>query len=211
MVNDKFQDIRPYIEDEIGPALNRISKHPLLTSISAYLFPDQKPEQLGQFISSLKSVDDFQLKVMFSAIKKIISDTARTLSYAGIDQLKNDKKHLFISNHRDILLDSGIIQIIFCMNDIQTSEMAVGDNLITDKFIEDIAKSNKMIRVVRNQNPRDLYNSSLILSQYIRKRISENKSSVWIAQRNGRTKDGVSINLLFLKFGISNLANAFSK
>lgn len=193
MVNEKFQDIRPYVEDEIGPALNRIAKHPLLTSISAYLFPDQKPEQLGQFIASLKSVDDFQAKVMFSAIKKIIADTARTLSYAGIDQLKNNKKHLFISNHRDILLDSGIIQIIFCMNDIQTSEMAVGDNLITDSFIEDIAKSNKMIRVVRNQNPRDLYNSSLVLSQYIRKRIFENKSSVWIAQRNGRTKDGVDL------------------
>src|SRR5665647_24455 len=109
MANDKFQDIRPYIEDEIGPALDRIARHPLLSSISAYLFPDQKPEQLGQFISSLKSVDEFQTKVMFSAIKKIIADTARTLSYAGIEQLKNDKKHLFISNHRDILLDSGII------------------------------------------------------------------------------------------------------
>lgn len=193
MVNDKFQDIRPYIEDEIGPALNRIAKHPLLSSISSYLFPDQKPEELGHFIASLNSVDEFQTKAMLPAIQKIIADTARTLSYAGIDQLKNDKKHLFISNHRDILLDSGIIQIIFCLNDIRTSEMAVGDNLITDTFIEDIARLNKMIRVVRNTNPRELYNSSLILSQYIRQIISQDISSAWIAQRNGRTKDGVDL------------------
>ncbi len=193
MVNDKFQDIRPYIEDEIGPALSRIAKHPLLSSISAYLFPDKKPDEIGHFIASLKSVDEFQSLVMYSAIKKIISDTTKTLSYAGLDQLKNSKKHLLISNHRDILLDSGIIQIIFCMNDIQTSEMAVGDNLITDSFIEDIARSNKMIRVIRNVNARELYNSSLILSQYIRQRVSLDQSSVWIAQRNGRTKDGVDL------------------
>jgi hypothetical protein len=193
MVNDKFQDIRPYIEDEIGPALSRIAKHPLLSSISAYLFPDQKPEELGHFIGSLDSVDEFQTKVMLPAIQKIIADTARTLSYAGIDQLKNDKRHLFISNHRDILLDSGIIQIIFCVNDIKTSEMAVGDNLITDTFIEDIARLNKMIRVVRNTNPRELYSSSLILSQYLRQIISQGVSSAWIAQRNGRTKDGVDL------------------
>ncbi len=193
MVNDKFQDIRPYIEDEIGPALKRIAKHPLLSSICSYLFPDKKPDDIRRLIGSLESVDDFQKEVMFHAINKIITDTSRTLSYAGIDQLKDNKKHLFISNHRDILLDSGIIQVIFYMNDVQTSEMAVGDNLITDPFIADIARSNKMITVVRNKNPREIYNSSLILSQYIRQIVTGNESSVWIAQRNGRTKDGVDL------------------
>jgi hypothetical protein len=159
----------------------------------SYLFPDKNPEDMRRLIASLKSVDEFQSKVMFSAIKKIVSDTSRTLSYAGLDKLKDNKKHLFISNHRDILLDSGIIQVIFHMNDIQTSEMAVGENLITDPFIEDVARSNKMIRVGRNKNARELYSSSLNLSEYIRKRISENGSSIWIAQRNGRTKDGVDL------------------
>jgi len=148
---------------------------------------------MSQLISSLKSVEDFQDKVMFFAIKKIILDTSSSLSYAGLDQFKNDKKHLFISNHRDILLDSGIIQVIFHSNNIQTSEMAVGDNLITDPFIEDIARSNKMIRVERGKNVRELYHSSMLLSNYIRKRISGKESSVWIAQRNGRTKDGVDL------------------
>ncbi|MFA6334336.1 MAG: acyltransferase [Bacteroidales bacterium] len=193
MVNDKFQDIRPYIEDEVGPALRRIAKHPLLSPICAYIFPDKNPEDVRRFIGSLESVDDFQGKVMLHAINKIIADTALTLSYAGIDQLKTNKKHLFISNHRDILLDCGIIQTIFYMNGVQTSEMAVGDNLITDSFIADIARSNKMITVARNKNPRELYNSSLILSQYIRQIITQGKSSAWIAQRNGRTKDGVDL------------------
>jgi hypothetical protein len=190
---DKFAEIRPYIQDEIIPALNRIARHPLLSPIMSYLFPDKNPEDMRRLIASLKSVDEFQSKVMFSAIKKIVSDTSRTLSYAGLDKLKDNKKHLFISNHRDILLDSGIIQVIFHMNDIQTSEMAVGENLITDPFIEDVARSNKMIRVGRNKNARELYSSSLNLSEYIRKRISENGSSIWIAQRNGRTKDGVDL------------------
>lgn len=193
MNTDKYQDIRPYIDEEEALAMSRIAKHPLLSQISSYLFPGRKPEELRQFISTLKSVEEFQSKVMLYAIRKIISDTARTLSYSGIEKLKNDKKHLYISNHRDILLDSAIIQVIFHMNGIQTSEMAVGDNLITDSFIEDIARSNKMIKVVRNTNPRELYNSSMVLSSYIREAVSENRSSAWIAQRNGRTKDGVDL------------------
>lgn len=190
---DSFSDIRPYLEDEIIPALNRIAKHPLLTPIISYLFPNKEPEKMRQLISALKSVEDFQDKVMFYAIRKIILDTAGSLSYEGLDKLRDNKKHLFISNHRDILLDSGIIQVILHMNGIQTSEMAVGDNLITDPFIEDIARSNKMIRVERGKNARELYNSSMLLSRYIRQRISTEESSVWIAQRNGRTKDGVDL------------------
>ena len=190
---DKYSEIRPYQEDEVLSALTRIAKHPLLTPITSYLFPTEEPDKMSQLISSLKSVEDFQDKVMFFAIKKIILDTSSSLSYAGLDKLKNNKKHLYISNHRDILLDSGIIQVILHSNNIQTSEMAVGDNLITDPFIEDIARSNKMIRVERGKNARELYHSSMLLSNYIRKRISGNESSVWIAQRNGRTKDGVDL------------------
>lgn len=193
MIEDKFQDIRPYIDEEEVLALSRISKHPLLAQISAYLFPGKRTEDLRQFIASLKNVDEFQSQVMLFAIKKIISDTAKTLSYSGVEKFKDGKKHLFISNHRDILLDSAIIQVIFRMNDIQTSEMAVGDNLITDSFIEDIARSNKMIKVVRSTNPRELYNTSSLLSEYIRDAITSQRSSVWIAQRNGRTKDGIDI------------------
>jgi hypothetical protein len=193
MVIDKFKEIRPYIGDEEAPALKRIASHPLLKNISTYLFPGKDHEEFRAFISSLTCVDEFQGKVMLAAIKKIIKDTAKDLSYSGLDKLNDDKKHLLISNHRDILLDSALIQMIFFLNNMQTSEMAVGDNLVTDPFIEDIARSNKMIKVIRSSNPRKLYTSSLLLSEFIRERITSQASSVWIAQRNGRTKDGVDM------------------
>lgn len=194
MVSDKFDSIRPYQgrEEEIL-ALNRIGSHPLLERISKYLYPEKNPKELGSSISKLESVDDFQSKIMYYAINRIIEKTSNSLSFSGIENLDNNKKYLFISNHRDILLDSGIIQVILYKNGFQTSEMAVGDNLITDSFIEDIARSNKMIKVVRSTNPRELYSSSLLLSEYIRAKISENSSSIWIAQRNGRTKNGIDL------------------
>lgn len=188
---DKYKDIRPYSDEEAVLSLSRIARHPVLSKISSFLYPGKDPEELRQLIASLKGVNDFQSKVMLSAISKIISDTARTLSYSGVEKFKTERKFLYISNHRDIMLDSGILQAILYRTGVDTSEMAVGDNLITDSFIEDIARSNKMIKVVRNSNPREIYNSSVLLSEYIRSRICTQSSSVWIAQRNGRTKDGI--------------------
>lgn len=193
MSQDKFKDIRPYTGDEEAPALARIAANPILKGISAYLFPNESSDILKNLIASLNSVDEFQSKVMLQAIKKIISDTAKELTYSGQEKLSDNKRELLISNHRDILLDSAIIQVILFINNLKTSEMAVGDNLITDLFMEDVARSNKMIKVVRSNSPREIYNSSLLLSDYIRKSISSNRSSVWIAQRNGRTKNGVDL------------------
>ncbi len=190
MENEKFSEIRPFNDFETREAMLRISKHPLLSPIIQYLFPDKNLYEMREHIASLKTVDEFQAKVMSNVIQKIISDTSRNLTYSDVERFKDNKKHLLISNHRDILLDSAIIQLIFFVNGIQTSEMAVGDNLITDVFIEDIARSNKMIKVERNKNPRDFYNSSILLSHYIRETITSVRRSVWIAQRNGRTKDG---------------------
>ena len=190
---DKFKDIRPYKDEEEAPALSRIASHPLLKDISSYLFPGKNPDEFRQFISSLSSVNEFQDKVMLYAINKIVQDTSKGLSYSGIENISENKKHLLISNHRDILLDSALIQVILKTNGIETSEMAVGDNLVTDSFLEDIARSNKMIKVIRSSNPRELYKSSLLLSEYIRESVSEDRSTVWIAQRNGRTKNGIDM------------------
>jgi hypothetical protein len=193
MSRDKFRDIRPYYGEEESKALARIAGHPVLDRIADFLFPGENPDRFRNLISELDSVSDFQSEVMLHAIKKIIEKTAEELNYSGHEQLRSDKRYLFISNHRDIMLDSAIIQVILFMNNLDTSEMAVGDNLITDEFIEDVARSNKMIKVIRKGNPRELYKASLLLSEYIRDRVSSGKSSVWIAQRNGRTKDGVDL------------------
>ena len=193
MNDDKYVDIRPYNDQEAVLALARISKHPVLSKISAFLFPGKDQSELGKLISTIDSVYDFQGRVMLMAIKKILSDTSTTLTHTGIDKLNKEKRYLFITNHRDIMLDSAILQAILFETGLSTSEMAVGDNLITDPFLEDIARVNKMIKVVRNTNPREIYASSVLLSEFIRKRVSNEESSVWIAQRNGRTKDGFDL------------------
>ena len=126
-------------------------------------------------------------------VSKILADTAKKLTADGLEYFKDDKKYLLLSNHRDIVLDSAIIQLIFYRYGLQTTQIAVGDNLITSLFIEDIARTNKMIKVVRGVTAKELYMSSKKLSDYIRHSITGNRSSIWIAQRNGRTKDGVDV------------------
>ena len=188
-----FDDIRPYIDEEVGPAMERIAASPLLGGISAYLFPGKDVSYFKDILLSCKSINDFQEKVMDYVIKKILSDTAKNLTFGGLQHFKGDKKFLIITNHRDIVLDSAIIQVILHKHNIQTTEIAVGDNLISSSFMEDATRSNKMIKVIRNTTPREVYASSQKLSQYIRHSVSSDKSSIWIAQRNGRTKDGWDI------------------
>lgn len=190
---EKFEDIRPYIDTEVSPALGRIANNPLLADISSYLFPGKGENYFKDILLSCETIDDFQNKVMAVVVRKILADTAKTLTYGGIENFRDGKKHLILSNHRDIVLDSAIIQLILHNHGIQTSEIAVGDNLITSPFIEDIARTNKMIKVVRSTSPREVYTTSQVLSQYIRYNVSTEKSSIWIAQRNGRTKDGNDI------------------
>ncbi len=192
-MTDKFEEIRPYNNNEIKPAMQRIAKHPLLDPMLSYLFPERVIREVRAEIASISTIAEFQKQIMLKSIHSILDKTSNNLTFTGLENITIDRKHLLISNHRDILLDSGIIQTILHDNDLPTSEMAVGDNLITEQFIEDIARANKMIKVVRSTNPKELYNSAFQLSSYIRYIITSGKSSVWIAQRNGRTKNGIDL------------------
>lgn len=216
MSQDIYWEIRPYVGNEEREALSRIAAHPIIDPISNFLFPGEGSERFRELISSLSGVDEFQSKVMLNAIQTIIKRSTSGLTYSGIDQLRDDKPRLYISNHRDIMLDSAIVQVILFLNNFQTSEMAVGDNLITDSFTEDVARSNKMIKVVRSGTPKELYKSSSLLSQYIREAITSGRSSVWIAQRNGRTKNGIDTTeqgllKMFDMSGSSNFVKDFNE
>ena len=193
MTLSNFDDIRPYVDSEVAPAMERIASNPMLQGISEYLFPGKDISFFKNILLSCNTINDFQEKVMDNVVKKILSDTAKNLTFGGLDNFKGDKKYLIITNHRDIVLDSAIIQVILHKHNIQTTEIAVGDNLISSSFMEDITRTNKMIKVVRNTTPREIYASSQKLSGYIRQSVSTDKSSIWIAQRNGRTKDGLDM------------------
>lgn len=190
----EFESISPYTDEEAVVALGKVADNPVIAEISQYFFPDQSPDFLKNRLKSVRSIDDFQVMVMSKVIEWVIEHTAHNFSYDGIANIDKTKgKFLALSNHRDIILDPAITQLVLYRNGIPMTEIAVGDNLITDKFIEYLIRSNRMIKVVRGISARELYLSSQLLSRYIRLNITEQKSSIWLAQRQGRTKDGLDM------------------
>ena len=190
----EFESISPYTDEEAVVALGKVADNPVIAEISQYFFPDQSPDFLKNRLKSVKSIDDFQVMVMSKVIEWVIEHTAHNFSYDGIANIDKIKgKFLALSNHRDIILDPAITQLVLYRNGVPMTEIAVGDNLITDKFIEYLIRSNRMIKVVRGISARELYLSSQLLSRYIRLNITEQKSSIWLAQRQGRTKDGLDM------------------
>jgi hypothetical protein len=187
----KFDIIRPYTDAESIEAFHRIAQSPYLGYIVNFLFPNYDIDAFKKQLYSLQSVSDFQYKIMSFVVDAIIKMTSSGMSYSGIENIKDGSSHLLLSNHRDIILDPAIIQLIFKNNDVPTTEIAVGDNLITSPFIEDITRSNRMIKVLRSGTPKEKYLNSILLSEYIRESVSSERCSIWIAQRNGRAKNGI--------------------
>lgn len=187
-MESKFDDIRPYYDSEIPAAAGRMKSNPNIDSIAAFL--NIGGDVLRDKLDLCKDIDSFQSNIMAFAVEGILKNTSAGVSYGGLGYFEGGQKHVIVTNHRDIVLDSAIIQLILHTHGVTTTEMAVGDNLISSKFVEDIARSNKMIKVVRSTMPRELYESSKLLSEYIRMKVVSQDSSIWIAQRNGRTKDG---------------------
>lgn len=190
--NTKFDDIRPYCEEEIPAAMQRIADSGSFPLLASYVYPHENIEKVREQIRSYRSIRDFQLEVMRCVNEQVIARSITEFSYDGIEKLTPAKKYLFVSNHRDIMLDACLLQYVLYKNGHETSEITFGANLMQGQLVTDIGKSNKMFKVERpGNNPRDFYRASLHLSEYIRYTLTQKKESVWIAQRNGRTKDGI--------------------
>ena len=189
----EFESISPYTDEEAAEALSNLAEFPLLSQVSQQFFPNEEPDFLKKVLKSIKTIDEFQVLVMQKVVRWVIENTAKNFSYDGISNISVDKKFLALSNHRDIILDPAITQLILYTNGFPMTEIAVGDNLITNKTIEWLIRSNRMIKVVRGISARELYLSSQLLSKYIRLNITEQRSSIWLAQRQGRTKNGYDI------------------
>lgn len=188
---NEFDSIGPYSDEEAAAALSKLADHPAVPELSLTLFPRENRDYLKNVLKNIKSVDEFQTLVMSRAIEWVLDHTAHNFSYDGIGNLKKiNGKFLALSNHRDIILDPGITQVVLFKNGVQTTEIAVGSNLLSNKYIEYLIRSNRMIKVIRGINARSLYLSSQRLSKYIRDGITSGRSSIWIAQREGRTKNG---------------------
>ncbi|MBR5014018.1 MAG: acyltransferase [Bacteroidales bacterium] len=189
----EFESISPYTDAEAAEALSKLAEYPLLARVSQQFFPEESPDFLKNLLKSIKTIDEFQVLVMSKFVRWVLEHTAHNFSYDGISNIDPAKRFLALSNHRDIILDPAITQLVLFNNGIPMTEIAVGDNLITNKTIEYLIRSNRMIKVVRGISARELYLSSQLLSRYIRLNITEQRSSIWLAQRQGRTKNGYDV------------------
>ena len=187
-----FEDIRPYTDAEAIEALARMSRHPMMPVVSKYLFPSLPASTMSHMLRGIGSIDQFQNEVMVGVIDGILARTSQGFTCSGIEHLKGIQgRFLAVSNHRDIVIDPALIQYVMKQAELPFTEICVGSNLVSSQLLEDLLRSNRMIKVIRGIKARELYLSSQRLSQYIRERITSGGASIWIAQREGRTKNGL--------------------
>lgn len=186
-----FSEIRPYTDDEIPAAMNRIASSTSFPLLASYVFPDRNIDDVRREVRSYKSIHDFQMGIMYWANRRIIQDSTVSFTCGGMENVKPGQSALYVSNHRDIMLDASLFQNVLVDNGHDTTEITFGANLMQGQIVIDIGKSNKMFKVARpGGSVREFYQASMLVSEYIRHAITEKRQSVWIAQRNGRTKDG---------------------
>jgi hypothetical protein len=197
-----FEEIRPYTDEEVPAVLGRLLAEPSIASATAqFAFP--RATRLwpalaarlarGQLQRELKGVDSVEGVQAFLAdiFARMIDDTTDGLTVSGVDQLTPGGRFLFVSNHRDIALDSGFMNWALFHAGQETSRIAVGDNLFGVDYAADLMRLNKSFIVKRTaKGGKAAYAAMLLTSKYIRHSLDEGVS-VWIAQREGRAKDGI--------------------
>lgn len=201
--DDRFGDIRPYHDDEARAVLDRVlSDQEFLSalarfrfpSLPAWLMPCLKPLirfALARETRRVCDVQSFQA-VVAKYMQHMISSTTTALTVSGLEQLEQGKSYLFVSNHRDIAMDPAFVNWVLWINGMNTVRIAIGDNLLTKPFASDLMRLNKSFLVRRGETaPKKIYAALKKLSAYIHFSITEEKENVWIAQREGRAKDGL--------------------
>ena len=186
-----FEDIRSYRDDEVKPVFKRLSEEPFFLRLIEFLYPDRAPNAFLEQLLSLNSIADFQTQIIRPYIQdRIIEKTCSEVVIKGLKHLNRKKAYVYISNHRDIILDSALLNVLLSLHNFECTEIAIGDNLLIYPWITDLVKLNRSFIVKRSAPRREMVENSKILSAYIRHKITEENRSVWIAQRQGRAKDG---------------------
>ncbi len=186
----QFDDIRFFHEDEVNPALQSAVRHPMIKTLFHYTFPDKDEEEIKDIVLQCQSIDDFQRIVIAATVERILEETSAGLTTTGFEKLDPSLSYLYISNHRDIVLDTCLINLtLFKFNLIRTAS-AIGDNLVQRPFVNALSRLTRNFMVKRGGTPRETLMSSKNLSEYVEYLLKDQTRSVWIAQRQGRTKDG---------------------
>lgn len=192
MAENEFEGISPYTDAEAVEAIGRMIRNPMLPIASKYLFPDEPFYTLRRLLKDIKSVDEFQEVVMSKVVVAALGRSSAGFGYDGVENIRGGKAYLAVSNHRDIILDPALVQWTLFLEKLPFTEICVGSNLLEGgRIVSDLLRTNRMIKVIRGISARELYLSSQLLSRYIRQSVGSGRSSIWIAQREGRTKNGL--------------------
>lgn len=186
-----FDDIRPYTDKEVKEKIKTMVKDPAFDRVLMYLFKNRpKVEMVKLQLRMIRKIKQLQGTFVYDLLRWIINKTSDGLQCIGLDKLDKTKPYLFISNHRDIVLDAALLNYLIFEKGMNTTQIAIGNNLLLYEWIEHAVKLNRAFIIKRNLPPRELLEASQTVSQFIRKSLTEENLSVWIAQREGRTKDG---------------------
>lgn len=201
---DIYQEIRPYNDDEVPAAIERlISDDEFITAILHYKFPSASKFlfwllapllrcKLRKSLSKITTIEDVQLNVA-TYLNKTVKKTTNGITYTGLNKLDPQQAYLFVSNHRDIAMDPALMNWVLYHNNMQTVRIAIGDNLLKKACSTELMKLNKSFIVKRSvKAPRQILKALGLLSSYIKHSLETN-NSIWIAQKEGRAKDGNDI------------------
>lgn len=194
VVPAKFDEIRPYNPDEVRPALLALLKdrqfQALLKGAAPFLPKFVRNGMLKLMLVGINDSLSFQKRFMKPVVNHVIKKCTDGASFAMRVPLDKKGNYTFVSNHRDIVLDSAILDLMLINDGFTTTcEIAIGDNLLIYPWIKTLVKANKAFSVRRSLSPREMFKSSILMSEYIHFAVNEKHENVWIAQREGRAKD----------------------
>ena len=185
-----FEDIRPYTDLEFKDAYYRLMDDRRFQEAIALCLPDYSVEQFRRDFANFNTIEEVQVDFDKRFLDVFIAQSSKGVLLSGIENIDNTAAYMFIGNHRDITFDPALLQYYFFLEHRKTSRIAMGDNLFTTPLLGEVAKLNKMIKVKRSGTMREKLENSYKLAAYIQHSLFEDNESVWIAQRDGRTKDG---------------------
>ena len=184
-----FDDIRPFEDSEVPGAVRSLLSDPETRALLSWL---RKKTLEEDDLGKISSVKEFKIEVLEPILRDLLSKSAFSYSSSGKSSLDQTgkTKYTFISNHRDIILDSAILNLVLWEAGLPLPEIAIGDNLLLRPWIREVVRLSGAFIVKRSVGVRDMIAESRRLSLYMRRNITEGRSSQWIAQREGRAKDG---------------------
>ena len=189
MIPEEFKDIRPFEPEELPEAIDRIFSSEQFRTILPYIFPEIPVEMLHKKMKEVKNSMEFQRAFSYHFVYWVLNKTSKSVSF-NCDAIDKSKHFTFLSNHRDIVLDSAILDVLLIDAGFDTScEIAIGDNLLSLPWVKDLVRVNKSFIVERGLSPRQMLIASKRLSNYMHFVMTNKSENIWIAQREGRAKD----------------------